>query len=140
PLLALAARLVELAGGRLTASEVLDLARSEPVRRRFGLDDDALIRIADWVEEVAIRWGLDADHRATYDLRNFDQNTWRSGLDRVLTGAALDGQELTYLGQTVALDDLDSGDIDLAGRLAELVARLGATLTALHGCREARDW
>ncbi|USQ79830.1 exodeoxyribonuclease V subunit gamma [Ornithinimicrobium faecis] len=140
PLLALAARLVELAGGRLTASEVLDLARSEPVRRRFGLDDDALDRIARWVEEVAIRWGLDADHRATYDLRNFPQNTWRSGLDRVLTGAALDGQDVTHLGQTVALDDLDSGDIDLAGRLAELIERLGSTLTALQGCRTASQW
>mgnify|MGYP000880246903 FL=1 len=140
PLLALAARLVELAGGRLTASEVLDLARSEPVRRRFGLDDDSLDRIAGWVEEVAVRWGLDADHRATYDLGKFPQNTWRTGLDRVLTGAALDGSDLTHLGQTVALDDLDSGDIDLAGRLAELVERLGSTLHALHGCRQAGEW
>ncbi|MCK0112813.1 exodeoxyribonuclease V subunit gamma [Ornithinimicrobium sp. F0845] len=140
PLLALAARLVELAGGRLTASEVLDLARSEPVRRRFGLDDDSLDRIAGWVEDVAVRWGLDAEHRATYDLGRFPQNTWRTGLDRVLTGAALDGRDLTHLGQTVALDDLDSGDIDLAGRLAELVERLGSTLTALHGCRQAGDW
>ncbi|WP_109471120.1 exodeoxyribonuclease V subunit gamma [Ornithinimicrobium cavernae] len=140
PLLGLAARLVTLAGGRLTASEVLDLARAEPVRRRFGLDDDDLDRIAGWVDEVAIRWGLDTEHRAVYELRNFPQNTWRTGLDRVLTGAALDGQDTTHLGQTVALDDLDSGDIDLAGRLAELVSRLGATLTALHGCRQAGEW
>ncbi|WP_154796297.1 exodeoxyribonuclease V subunit gamma [Occultella kanbiaonis] len=140
PLLALAARLVELAGGRLTAGEVLDLARSAPVRRRFSLDDDDIDRIAGWVDEVAIRWGLDADHRAAYHLGNFEQNTWRTGLDRVLTGAVLDGQDTTYLGRTVALDDLDSGDIDLAGRLAELLDRIGATLGALHECRAAEDW
>ncbi|TDE98903.1 exodeoxyribonuclease V subunit gamma [Occultella glacieicola] len=140
PLLGLAARLVELAGGRLTAGEVLDLARSAPVRRRFSLDDDDLDRIAGWVEEVAIRWGLDANHRATYQLGNFTQNTWRTGLDRVLTGAALDGRDTTHLGQTVALDDLDSGDIDLAGRLAELIDRIGTTLGTLHECRAAGDW
>lgn len=140
PLLALAARLLELAGGRLTASDVLDLARSEPVRRRFALDDDGLDRAAGWVDQVGVRWGLDAEHRADYDLGKFPQNTWRAGLDRVLTGAALDGQDTTHLGQTVALDDLDSGDIDLAGRLAELIERLGAVLRALHECREAPDW
>lgn len=140
PLLALAAHLVELAGGRLTTGEVLDLARSEPVRRRFGLDDDDLDRVAGWVDQVAIRWGLDAAHRATYDLQHLDQNTWRRGLDRLLTGAALDGRETTSLGETVALDDLGSGDIDLVGRLAELVDRLGATLTTLHRCRTATEW
>ncbi|MGO0577087.1 exodeoxyribonuclease V subunit gamma [Ornithinimicrobium panacihumi] len=134
PLLSLAHRLVELAGSRLTASQVLDLARSAPVRQRFGLDDDALERIGDWVEAVTIRWGLDAEHRTDYDLHNLPQNTWRAGLDRVLVGAALDGRDHDHLGTTLALDELDSGDIDLAGRLAELVDRLGHVL---RGLREA---
>ena len=44
PLLALVASLIELAGGRLTATEVLDLASAPPVRRRFAFDDDDLAR------------------------------------------------------------------------------------------------
>ena len=43
--LGVVARLLELAGARLTASQVLDLAEREPVRRRFRLDDDALARL-----------------------------------------------------------------------------------------------
>ena len=140
PLLGLAHRLVELAGARLTAGEVLDLARSAPVRRRFGLDDDALERIAGWVEAVTIRWGLDGGHRADYDLHNLTQNTWRAGLDRVLVGASLDGQEHDHLGSVLALDDLDSGDLDLAGRLAELVDRLGSTLHALRAADGVGEW
>ena len=35
-------KLLDLAGGRLTASQVLDLAGRAPVRRRFRLDDDDL--------------------------------------------------------------------------------------------------
>ncbi len=140
PLLALADRLVELAGGRLTASEVLDLARTAPVRRRFGLDDDALERVADWVEGVVVRWGLDAEHRADYQLSSLAQNTWRAGLDRVLVGAAVDGRRTDHLGEVLALDDLDSGDLDLAGRLAELVERLGGTLRALRAADTVEQW
>ena len=40
PVLGVVARLLELAAQRLTASQVLDLADREPVRRRFRLDDD----------------------------------------------------------------------------------------------------
>jgi len=140
PVLMLADRLVLLAGGRLTASEVLDLARSAPVRRRFGLHDDDLDRLTDWIAAVVIRWGLDAEHREAYRLRDLTQNTWRAGLDRILVGAAIDGEDVDHVGTTLGLDDLDSGDIDLAGRLAELVARLGATIEAMHEAVTAKDW
>ena len=40
PLLGVVAELIELAGRRVTASEVLDLADREPVRRRFQLEDE----------------------------------------------------------------------------------------------------
>lgn len=140
PVLLLADRLVLLAGGRLTASEVLDLARSAPVRRRFGLHDDDLDRLTDWSAAVVIRWGLDAEHRETYRLRDLTQNTWRAGLDRILVGAAIDGEDVDHVGTTLGLDDLDSGDIDLAGRLAELVARLGATIEAMHEAVTAKEW
>ena len=68
PVLGVVARLLELASQRLTASQVLDLADREPVRRRFRLDDDALARLEDWVAESGIRWGLDAEHRAPFKL------------------------------------------------------------------------
>lgn len=140
PLLSLADQLVLLASSRLTGSEVLDLARSAPVRRRFGLDDEALERLTDWVSSVAIRWGLDAEHREAFRIRGLSQNTWQAGLDRILVGAAVDGDEIDHVGTTLALDDLDSGDIELAGRLAELVARLAGTLERMRDASTAEDW
>ena len=140
PLLALAAELVVLAGGRITAGDVLDLAHSAPVRRRFRLDDDDLDRLTTWADDAAVRWGLDAEHRASYDLRAITQNTWQAGVDRIVVGAAVDGEDVTHVGQVLALDDLDSGDIDLAGRLAELLERLGSTVRRLQACRGADEW
>ena len=79
PVLGVIARLLDLVDERLTASQVLDLADQEPVRRRFGLDDDDLARIEDWVAASGIRWGLDAAHREPFKLDALAAGTWRAG-------------------------------------------------------------
>ncbi|MCW2775529.1 MAG: recC [Nocardioides sp.] len=140
PLLAVASRLVELAGGRVTATEVLDLAATEVVRARFRFTDDDLARIATWVTEAGIRWGLDAGQRGAFAMQRFAHNTWRSGLDRILLGVAMSGDEHRYVGRGLPLDDVGSGDIDLAGRLAELLNRLEITLVALAAAGAVEEW
>src|ERR687898_1185481 len=132
PLLGVVARLLELAGERLTASQVLDLADRPPVRRRFGFDDDDLARAEEWVRESGVRWGLDAADRAPYKLTALSAGTWRAGLDRLLAGVAL-ADDALWSG--VLPLGVESGAIDLAGRLAELLDRLG---TALAGPRRAQ--
>jgi len=140
PLLATVARLLELADGRVTASQVLDLAAWPPVRRRFGFDDDDLERLRRWVAESGVRWGLDAQHRDTYGLSTYPQNTWRAGLDRILLGVAMADEDRNWLGLALPLDDVGSNDVDLAGRLAELLDRLEAALDGLVGQKSAQDW
>ncbi|MCW2781287.1 MAG: recC [Marmoricola sp.] len=140
PLLAVAAQLVEIAGGRATATEVLDLASAAPVRFRFGFGDDELATITNWVEESGIRWGLNEDLRAPYKLEKFDQNTWRSGLDRILLGVAMAEEDGRWLGATLPLDDVASGAVDLAGRLAEYVDRLETCVLRLRDSRALSEW
>nr|WP_196791457.1 exodeoxyribonuclease V subunit gamma [Motilibacter aurantiacus] len=153
PLLAVLAAVLELADSRLPASRVLDLAALPPVRRRFALDDDDLERLQDWVARSGVRWGLDADSRRPFALGGFGQNTWRAGLDRVLLGAAMAEEgaasavgtatptpRSSWLGLALPLDDVDSSDIDLAGRLAELVDRLAVVLGSLTGEQPLAAW
>jgi len=140
PLLGTVSRLLDLADSRVTASQVLDFAASPPVRRRFHLDDEQLERARGWVGGAGVRWGVDADHRAPYRMEHVPQNTWQAGLDRVLVGVAMAEDELCWLGLALPLDDVDSSDIELAGRVAELVDRLGAALDGLRGERTLDDW
>ncbi|NYD43767.1 exodeoxyribonuclease V subunit gamma [Nocardioides panaciterrulae] len=140
PLLAVGGALVELAGGRVTATGVLDLAGREPVRRRFRLTDDDLARITRWVSEAGIRWGLDAEQRGGFAMSGFAHNTWRSGLDRILLGVAMSGDGHRHLGRGLPLDDVGSGDLDLVGRFAELLNRLEAVLTALADATRVEQW
>jgi exodeoxyribonuclease V gamma subunit len=131
PILATVAALLRLATTRVSASELVDFAGLEPVRRRFRLDDEDLARIEEWVEEAGIRWGLDAAHRAPYQLDRLATNTWQAGLDRLLLGVSMTEDELPLVGGVLPLDDVDSGDIDRAGRLTELVARVQEAIDAL---------
>jgi len=140
PLLAVAAHLLELAAGRVTASEVLDLAAREPVARRFGFDDDDLARIGTWTAETGIRWGLDAADRERWQLQGEPVNTWRFGLDRLLLGTAMDAEALATVGGSLPYDDVSSGDIDLVGRFAEFVGRLGVVIDALRGRKPVAAW
>ena len=68
------------------------------------------------------------------------QNTWRAGLDRVLLGVAMAEEDNNRLDIALPLDDVGSSDVDLAGRFAELLARLTAALDALTGDRPIGDW
>ena len=142
PLLAVAATLAELAGGRVTATEVLDLATSEPVRRRFGFDDDDLAQLSMWVDEAAIRWGLDSGHRGAYGLRLPD-NTWETGLDRILLGVAMaedGGGARRPPVDVLPVDDVSSQDIDLAGRFGEYVDRLRRFVESADAATTISAW
>ena len=140
PVMGVLAEVLDLATARMTVSQVLDLAGREPVRRRFRFADDDLARIEQWVRESNVRWGFDAQHRQAFELGRIEANTWRSGLDRVLLGVAMaeDGQRL--FAETLPLDDVESGDIELAGRLAELVERLHSAFEGLAGDHTMREW
>ena len=138
PLLDVISRLLSLADRRVTASEVLDLAATPPVRRRFGFDDDDLQRLREWVAATGTRWGLDREHRARAGL-NLPQGTWQAGMDRLLLGVTASEDGLHWLGLALPLDDVDSSDVDLAGRLAELVDRLEVTLDDLRE-QPAHGW
>jgi exodeoxyribonuclease V gamma subunit len=139
PLLTLAATLVELAGGRVTATQVLDLASAEPVRRRFGFTDDDLARLTMWVDQAGIRWGLDAEHRGGYGLELGD-NTWQSGLGRILLGVAMAEDEQRLVDGALPVDAVSSGDIDLVGRFSEYVDRLAAFVRAASTASTIGQW
>jgi exodeoxyribonuclease V gamma subunit len=139
PLLALASRLAELAGSRMTATEVLDLAAAEPVRRRFSFTDDDLAQLTLWVEQSGVRWGLDGAHRTPYGL-SLRENTWDLGLSRLLLGVTMAGDEQRHLAEALPVDDVSSQDVDLVGRFTEYVDRLRRFVDAASAATTIAQW
>ena len=140
PLLDTVSGLLHLAAGRVTASELLDLAATAPVRRRFGFSDDDLEQLRAWAARAGVRWGIGTQQRSAFDLAAVRSGTWTTGLDRVLLGVTADESDLTWLDTALPLDDVDSTDVDLAGRLAELVDRLWSVLARLQGPQPPSSW
>ena len=140
PVMGVLAEVLELATARVTVTQVLDLAGREPVRRRFRFSDDDLSRLEQWVREARVRWGFDPEHRQAFGLGNIAANTWRSGLDRILLGVTMAEERQRLFEGTLPLDDVETGDIDLAGRLAEFVERLRRAIDALTETRTVDAW
>ncbi len=140
PVLGVVSQLLALADQRATASQLLDLAAREPVRRRFGFDDDDLARMQDWVADSGIRWGFDAAHREPFMLGTVGANTWRRGLDRIMVGVAMTEEDRRLLAGVLPLDDVESGAIELAGRLAEYVDRVQTAVDELGGAKPIGGW
>ena len=139
PLLGLASQLLALAGSRVTASEVLNIAEAAPVRARFRFTDDDLESITRWVRQANIRWGFDQEHRRPYHV-DFVHNTWRFGIDRILAGVAMSDDAHAWIDNTLPLDDVSSNRVELAGQLAEFVCRLERVVDSLTGARPLQQW
>lgn len=128
--------LLALAGSRFAASAVFDLLQQPIVQRRFGLDAEALDALRGWIEDAAIRWGLDGRHRTALGLPGVERHSFGDGLDRLFLGYALpDAAIEPFAGrlpaggaegsQALLLGVLD----DFVGRLARLPRDLGRPQT-----------
>ncbi|GAA5053226.1 exodeoxyribonuclease V subunit gamma [Nocardia callitridis] len=140
PLLAVIGVLLDLADGRVTVTQVLDLAAAEPIRRRCGFDDDDIERLREWAAESGARWGIGQRQRQAFGLADFAQNTLNTAVDRILLGVTAGETDDDWLALALPLADVDSNDVDLAGRFAEFIDRLAVCLRDLRGPRPAHEW
>ena len=140
PMLAVAGLLLDLAGSRVTASAVLDLAARPPVSRRFGFDREELATIERWVADTGVHWGFDPAHRGRWGLSRVPENTWSGGLDRLLLGVAMADADCRVFAGTVPYGDLPSSSVELAGRLAEMLSRLRRAVDRLTPPQPVAGW
>ncbi|MBU4263917.1 MAG: exodeoxyribonuclease V subunit gamma [Proteobacteria bacterium] len=131
--------LLELAGGRYAARDIVNLLGDSLVSRRFSLSAADGERIREWVSEVGIRWGRDGRQKEEFGLPAYDENTWRAGLDRLLLGYAMAGGNELFAG-ILPHGPLDGGEADLLGRLLDAVEVLFAWLSRLTGKRQLAEW
>ena len=132
--------LLHLPESRFGVASVLDLLETPALREQFGLVESDLDLIRIWAEETRIRWGMDAQHRASLDLPGSPDNTWRQGLDRLLLGYAMAGrQERTFQG-LIPSDQIEGGNAAVLGHFLEWIERLAATAKSLRIERRLQDW
>ena len=117
--------LIGLLASRFRASEVFELLRRPLVHTRFGLDEEALERIHQWMRESGIRWGLDAEHRVSHGLPGFDHHSLLDGLDRLFLGFAVP-QRAEPLADRLPAGDAEGASALILGAFDDYVVGLEA--------------
>ncbi|MHB8246270.1 MAG: exodeoxyribonuclease V subunit gamma [Acidimicrobiales bacterium] len=141
PVLSALDLLLELVAGRCTASKMLEFLSLSPVRQRFEFDDDALGTIENWIIKTNARWGFDGMHRASWGLPvELIANTWRATLDKILMGVAVSDDDIDLAAGEITPFGVEGGDIAIAGRFADAVARLAAIARDMARPRTAAAW
>jgi exodeoxyribonuclease V gamma subunit len=133
-------RLLDLHGSRFTAPAVLALLDDAAVRRQFELRESDLEVIRDWVARAGIRWGIDAAHRAHFGLPALAENAWRAGLDRLLLGYALPGDERTLFAGVLPMREVEGALATTLGRFTAFAEALFASVPALGAARILGQW
>lgn len=121
-------RALRLGSGRATAADLVDLCGLPAVSARFGFSGDDLATISRLVEDAGVRWGIDASARSRAGLPEVRQSTWLAGIERMLLGIAMSSSPPAWLSTVTPVEGIGSADVDVVGRLAELVSRLRRAL------------
>ncbi len=135
--------LLQLPQNRFTASEILALLEVDALRRRFGLDAEAVERIRTWVRDTAIRWGAHGAHRRELGLPGDNElHSWRFGLRRLFVGYATpaDAQDWLYDDTVAPCLDIEGAELLWAGALQNLIDRLDGWRIRLTTERSLADW
>ena len=120
-------QLLQLPQGRLKVSDVMGLLEIPAVYEAFGFREHDLPQLHHWIREVAVRWGVDADHRQKLGFLPADVHTWKAALDRLMTGYAVPMEEQKVLvgGRIAPYSGVEgSGHTRLLGNLDHFITSL----------------
>lgn len=139
PMIQAIENLLQLPSSRMAAGDLMDLLEVPAFRGRFGLGEEDLPKLHQWIQGAGIRWGLSAEQRQDFDLpTGIEQNTWLFGLRRMLLGYAV-GSNAPWQG-IEPYDDIGGLEASLVGPLAIILERLEAYWRMLRQPAAAQDW
>ncbi len=133
-------KLLNLPATRLGVVSVLEILQTDAVRAKFRLEEQDLERIHEWVERAGIRWGIDADHRAEWNVPALAGNTWRAGLDRLLLGYAMGGRGEKLFHGLLPMEDVEGSVVAVLGRFVDFAERIFRMVKNLGTPRTIVEW
>ncbi len=117
-------RLLWLPESRFEVSRVMEMLECEALRQRFGIDEHDLHQIEIWLQEANIRWGWDGEHRRRKGLPRSEANTWRTGLDRLIAGYAMQSDVDGLFAGILPHEGIEGSDVQVLEKLIHYVETL----------------
>ncbi len=132
--------ILELKDSRLGATRVMGLLESTGIKERFGLIDSDIEIAERWIKETHIRWGIDAEFRRKMGLPAFSQNTWKAGIERLLLGYAMPGNDRKMFSGILPYDHIEGRDVNILGKFLKFLNRIFSCKESLGQARTLSDW
>jgi exodeoxyribonuclease V gamma subunit len=132
-------RLLALDGGRLARSEVFNVLNLAIVRQAAELTQNDVELLEALTQQANIRWGYDAADRVALDLPEYEDASWRAGLDRLLVGVAAGEYHEQVLGVLPTAGDT-AGDPETLAQLADWIDALAAHVNSWRTARSLGEW
>lgn len=135
--IALFQQFLELFSGRFGWSEVFDLLEKEQIYRKFHLNSTDLDKLHHWVVSAGVRWGLSSRTREKKGF-SFSENSWQTGLERLLMGVAIDTEEV--VASVLPYRDIEGGEAAALGGLCEFIHVLQCAEDEFSKSRPVDEW
>lgn len=103
-------KLLDLPEQRFTIEGVFELLEYAEVREMFGLDEQQVLQCRDWAKATNIRWGVSRKMRVTTGLPDTDEHSWKYGLDRMLLGYMMPGEQIFSDTQLLPFNQIEGND------------------------------
>lgn len=139
PLLLAISQMFAVHTQRYRANDVLSWLSVPAIRQRFGLKDEDIEQLRQWVAGSEVRWGLHRQQRAQLGLpADFEQNSWLFGLQRMLLGY-IAGDDFNWQG-VEAYGEVAGISASLAGGLYDFIQQLMALWRAAATDKTPAQW
>lgn len=120
PVLSSFASLANLPFSRFGVSDILDLLQVSQIAEKFSVEAHEYEQIQYWLERVGVKWGINAEHKHSFDLPAIELNTWQHGLNRLLLGIAQRDEQCPYKG-IYSADEVEGMALDTLNKLVHFI-------------------
>ena len=116
------------------------LLESPGVREKFGLDGTDIETVERWIRDTRIRWGISNTSRQQLGLPPTSDNTWQAGIDRLLLGYAMPGNNQHMFDGILPYDSIEGNEIHSFGKFLNFVDKVFECAEALEQPKQLKQW
>ena len=132
--------LLELKDSRVSAARVMRLLEAPGVKEKFRLDPIDIEVVERWIRDTRIRWGIDDTSRQKLGLPAVSENTWQAGIQRLLLGYAMPGNNQQMFEGILPYDNVEGNEIHSFGKFLDFSDCVFRYAAELSRPRQLKQW
>ncbi len=126
--------ILNLNDSRFRVQSILKLFEIDAIMNKFNFQADDIILIKKWITKTNIKWGFNDDSKKDFDLPSFKENTWQEGINRLLLGYCMSGENtfndiLPFPEIAITKSEVLNNFISFINTLADIVKILTSSET-----------